>query len=104
MRGHSHSDDLRDLRDFRGRGFPRSPLLPASSLNGNEGVDGSSPSEGLKFLQIRYFCCLFRRGTEGDHGGGQRSVDLQGLLLSIGHLRGCVEGTFREHECQPRGG
>jgi hypothetical protein len=27
-------------------------------LHGKEGVDGSSPSEGLKSLQIYYFCCL----------------------------------------------
>jgi hypothetical protein len=26
--------------------------------HGKEGVDGSSPSEGLKYLQISYFCCL----------------------------------------------
>ena len=30
----------------------------AFSLHGKEGVDGSSPSEGLKYLQIDYFCCL----------------------------------------------
>ena len=28
------------------------------AAHGKEGVDGSSPSEGLKFLQISYFCCL----------------------------------------------
>jgi hypothetical protein len=27
-------------------------------LHGKEGVDGSSPSEGLDYLQISYFCCL----------------------------------------------
>ena len=27
-------------------------------LHGKEGVDGSSPSEGLKYLQIGHFCCL----------------------------------------------
>ena len=26
--------------------------------HGKEGVDGSSPSEGLKYLQIEIFCCL----------------------------------------------
>jgi len=26
--------------------------------HGKEGVDGSSPSEGLKHLQIEIFCCL----------------------------------------------
>jgi hypothetical protein len=28
------------------------------SFDGKEGVDGSSPSEGLKYLQKSYFCCL----------------------------------------------
>jgi hypothetical protein len=28
------------------------------AAHGKEGVDGSSPSEGLKYLQIDYFCCL----------------------------------------------
>jgi hypothetical protein len=27
-------------------------------FHGKEGVDGSSPSEGLKYLQFSYFCCL----------------------------------------------
>jgi hypothetical protein len=50
--------------------------------HGKEGVDGSSPSEGLKYLQISYFCCLFRR-IAGDHyGGGQRGGDLQGFGIS----------------------
>ena len=35
-------------------GCDRLPKL----FHGKEGVDGSSPSEGLKYLQIRYFCCL----------------------------------------------
>jgi hypothetical protein len=26
-------------------------------FHGKEGVDGSSPSEGLKYLQISLFCC-----------------------------------------------
>jgi hypothetical protein len=35
------------LCGFRARGFPTLPALPASSLDGKEGVDGSSPSEGF---------------------------------------------------------
>ena len=27
------------------------------AAHGKEGVDGSSPSEGLKSLQLSYFCC-----------------------------------------------
>jgi hypothetical protein len=46
------------LRGFRARGFPAVPAPPALSLDGKEGVDGSSPSEGLDYLQISYFCCL----------------------------------------------
>ena len=46
-RGHSLSVDPSGLRDFRGRGDPRLPLLPSPDLHGKEGVDGSSPSEGL---------------------------------------------------------
>jgi hypothetical protein len=29
-----------------------------ATFHGKEGVDGSSPSEGLDYLQISYFCCL----------------------------------------------
>jgi hypothetical protein len=38
-------------------------------VHGKEGVDGSSPSEGLKPLQIDLFCCLFRREREDEYGG-----------------------------------
>jgi dienelactone hydrolase len=34
------------------------PPLPRQNLHGKEGVSGSSPEEGLKDLQISYFCCL----------------------------------------------
>jgi hypothetical protein len=34
------------LRGFRARGFPVLPSVPLSLLDGKEGVDGSSPSEG----------------------------------------------------------
>jgi hypothetical protein len=45
--GHSFSAESFRFRRFRGRRDPRVPSLPASELNGKEGVDGSSPSEGL---------------------------------------------------------
>jgi hypothetical protein len=35
------------LRGFRARGFPDVPAVPSSSLDGKEGVDGSSPPEDL---------------------------------------------------------
>jgi hypothetical protein len=47
MPDYSSSLDSLRLRRFRGRDFPRLPSLPNSELNGKEGVDGSSPSEGL---------------------------------------------------------
>ena len=60
MCGHSFSRDSFFLRGFRARGFPAVPAVPASSLDGKEGVSGSSPEEGLKYLQIGMFCCLCR--------------------------------------------
>jgi hypothetical protein len=39
------------------------------SSDGKEGVDGSSPSEGFKSLQIELFCCLLRREREDEYGG-----------------------------------
>ena len=47
-RGHVSSVDFFGLRDLRGRRDPRLPSLPASELNGKEGVCGSSPQEGSK--------------------------------------------------------
>jgi hypothetical protein len=49
--GHLLSHDSFCLRGFRARGCPRVPSVATSVLHGNEGVDGSSPSEGLKSLQ-----------------------------------------------------
>jgi hypothetical protein len=46
-RGHSISGESFGFLGFRDRGDPRLPSLPSSELNGKEGVDGSSPSEGL---------------------------------------------------------
>ncbi len=66
-------------------------------LHGKEGVDGSSPSEGLKYLQIGYFCCLISRSPAVRHGGGHLHVDLQGLSRPPRFTRG-YEGTVREHE------
>ena len=43
------------LRVFRARGFPALPSVPASLLDGKEGVDGSSPSEGLKRPANQHF-------------------------------------------------
>jgi hypothetical protein len=58
-RVHSSSGDSFFLRGFRARGDPAVPALFGSSLNGKEGVDGSSPSEGLEeALQMRLLCCL----------------------------------------------
>jgi hypothetical protein len=46
------------------RGLP--PV--ACDVHGKEVVDGSSPSEGLKHLQIGYFCCLLRRVARDHYG------------------------------------
>ncbi len=57
-RGHSSPGDSSFLRGSRARGFPAVPALPASSLDGKEGVDGSSPSEGFTRGQKWPLCCL----------------------------------------------
>ena len=64
--------------------------------HGKEGVDGSSPSEGLKYLQIASFCCLIRRAGSDAYRGGQRRRHLQGLLVALAP-RAAVRGTVREH-------
>jgi hypothetical protein len=43
------------LRGFRARGFPAVPAPPALSLDGKEGVSGSSPEEGLQNPRSRGF-------------------------------------------------
>jgi hypothetical protein len=48
--------------------------------HGKEGVSGSSPEEGLKYLQIESFCCPVRRNVGGDYGGGHVRGHLQELL------------------------
>jgi hypothetical protein len=45
--GYSSSPDSSFLRCFGARGFPTLPSVPTSLLDGKEGVDGSSPSEGF---------------------------------------------------------
>ena len=67
--GHSFSADPFGLRGFRCRGDPRLPLVPSPTFDGKEGVDGSSPSEGLKYLQIQALCCPFRRRPGGEMEG-----------------------------------
>jgi hypothetical protein len=51
-----------------------------AKLHGKEGVSGSSPEEGLKYLQIESFCCPVRRNVGGDYGGGHVRGHLQELL------------------------
>jgi hypothetical protein len=93
---HSSSADSSGLRDLRGRRDPRVPSVPSLELNGKEGVSGSSPEEGLKYLQIGLARCLFRRQPGGRHGGGHRPARLHGLSrVPSGSCR--MEGTLREH-------
>jgi hypothetical protein len=69
--------------------------LPAA-FHGKEGVDGSSPSEGLKVLHTGTSCCLFRHDAGELYGGGQRGGDLQALRVFAAPIDG-REGTLREH-------
>jgi len=61
-----------------------------------EGVDGSRPSGGLKYLQIAYFCCVLRRVARDHYGGGQRGSDLQGFWRRPGGS-GYKREPVREH-------
>jgi FAD binding domain len=69
--------------------------VPPANLHGKEGVDGSSPSEGLKYLQMSLVCCLLRRGSEDGYGGGRVDNDLQALLLLASRF-GASKGSLRE--------
>ena len=69
--------------------------VPPENLHGKEGVDGSSPSEGLKDLQISRFRCLFRHDFGDDRGGGQQSPVLRAFPAQTVPNRGW-EGTLRE--------
>jgi hypothetical protein len=64
--------------------------------HGKEGVDGSSPSEGLNTLQITDLCCLFGHYAGNGHGRGQQVPHLQGFWMVAVRLRlaqGNREGT-----------
>jgi hypothetical protein len=66
------------------------------SFHGKEGVDGSSPSEGLKVLHTDTSCCLFRHDARELYGGGQRGGDLQAprvFTAPIDRPEGTFEGT-----------
>jgi hypothetical protein len=64
--------------------------------DGKKGVDGSSPSEGLKYLHTGTSCCLFRHDAGELYGGGERGGDLQALRIFPAPIDG-REGTLREH-------
>jgi hypothetical protein len=70
--------DTREPRNPRRRAAHRINR-PPPHVHGKEGVDGSSPSEGLKILQIDRFCCLVRRSPGHDQGGGRARVEFAGV-------------------------
>jgi hypothetical protein len=104
--GHASSAKSFFLRGFRARSFPPLPSLPASELNGKEGVSGSSPEEGLKSLQIASLRCLFRHDPGDQYGGGRRGVDLQGFFVfarANGESRGNLKArAFRGSQRRSR--
>src|SRR5437867_5751866 len=64
-------------------------------VHGKEGVDGSSPSEGLKYLQIGHFCCLnllakstslIRRGSGVALGSGSAKTPAGGRTTHLERL------------------
>ncbi len=55
--GHVSSSNPFSLLGFLVAKTQSCPRFPPQNLNGKEGVDGSSPSEGLKYLLIDSFRC-----------------------------------------------
>jgi hypothetical protein len=90
------------LRDFRARGFPALPAVPASLLDGKEGVSGSSPEDQV--------VCETDEpgGVHGDASAdqltrrplGARFVPVAELRRVRGRKRACGD---REECDQPRG-
>jgi hypothetical protein len=66
------------------------------AAHGKEGVDGSSPSEGLKVLQTGTCCCLFRHDAGGAVWRGSarwRFAGTSRLRSANRRPRGTFEGT-----------
>jgi hypothetical protein len=70
-RDHAPSDESSFLLVFRARDLPALPAVPASLLHGKEGVDGSSPSEGLAEVPANRHLLLSRRKTRTHVGRRQ---------------------------------
>jgi hypothetical protein len=87
------TNEARDVARLRANPHESAPL----HVHGKEGVDGSSPSEGLNALQVSTLCCLIRQHPNLGCRGGQQVVDLQGFL-SRATLGGGLRGTLREHQ------
>jgi hypothetical protein len=71
------------LRGFRARGFPGVPALPSPLLDGKEGVDGSSPSEGFRSLTGKSRQAALRAAL----GLWQVNAKTRTLCLSASELR-----------------
>jgi hypothetical protein len=56
--GHGRGSQSGRLQGLSTQEGTDEPWLPSSDLHGKEGVCGSSPQEGLKYLQISHFCGL----------------------------------------------
>jgi hypothetical protein len=63
------------LQDFRARRTPLCPAFSVRSLNGKEGVDGSSPSEGSA-KRAANRCCSGRLAPEPTCGGMRAAMEL----------------------------
>jgi hypothetical protein len=65
-------------------------------------VDGSSPSEGLKSLQIGMLCCPRRHDSVEEYGGGHARAGLQALSARRSSCA-TTQGTLREHGVEVAG-
>src|SRR5262249_30099801 len=89
-RDHSLSRDSSGSPDFRILRLPRLPALPDWLLDGKEGVDGSSPSEGLQKRSKRrfYFLSYLHKGSPcARHGAVHGAPRLTGRVDSESKAR-----------------
>jgi hypothetical protein len=75
-RDHAPSDESSFLVVFRAPDFPALPAVPASLLDGREGVSGSSPEEGFRVCPAQAMLLLPLTATAGGCDVHEASTDV----------------------------
>jgi hypothetical protein len=70
--------------------------VTARNLHGKAGVSGSSPEEGLKYLEMSRLRCLNRHAVWDQYRGVHATAGLQRFRGSFGRIVR-RKGTLREH-------